>query len=238
MGQLSARGEASPSAAFAALADLVYADAEYDGIYRAICESALTIVDGCDHASMMLREGDRLRTAAATDSIAIGIDAAERALGNGPCADAIDDPTPCVDADISRASTWPELARHVRQHTPVRGMAGFRVLVGGRKAAALNLFADRPNALTDLSIDLASMLAAFASVALLAAARNEQANTLRSGLANSREIGTAVGLMMAFHHVDSDAAFTILRRASQEANVKLAKVAHEVVQYHDTDRTS
>ena len=48
------------------------------------------------------------------------------------------------------------------------------------------------------------MLTAFASVTLAALERGEEATTLRRGLESNREIGKAVGLLMAMHDIDDD----------------------------------
>jgi AmiR/NasT family two-component response regulator len=110
--------------------------------------------------------------------------------------------------------------------------------VDDRKAGALNLFSDRPNALTRSSVDQAAVLAAFASVALMAATHKEQARTLREGLDSNREIGKAIGLMMAFHKVGDDEAFDILRRASQEMNLKISEIAGQIVHHHNQRPTT
>ncbi len=77
------------------------------------------------------------------------------------------------------------------------------------------------------------MLASFVTVALLAAHERKAAGTLRAGLASNREIGKAVGLMMAFHKITDDEAFAMLRKASQDMNIKLAEVARQVVAHHN-----
>ena len=52
-------------------------------------------------------------------------------------------------------------------------------------------------AFTDESTASGSMFAAYSSMALLAAARNDQANHLIRALETNREIGVAMGIMMA-----------------------------------------
>ena len=144
--------------------------------------------------------------------------------------DAITDELPHLDTDIETDSAWPRLSAHVVEQTPVRGMLGFRLLVDGRKAGALNVFSDTPGALTERSIDQATVLAAFASVALMAGSARQQATDLQTALHSNREIGKAVGLLMAAHKVPQERAFEILDRTSQELNIKLSEVAKRVVQ--------
>lgn len=216
---------------FSGLADLVYGGGSYDNLFDALCRAAPRIVQGCDHASLMVRRGRDFETAACNDDIAEHVDLLEREVGDGPCVDAILDEEYQLDPDLTSHSQWPRLATRVLRDTPVRGMAGFRMLVDGKKVGALNVFSDTPGELTVASADQATILAAFASVALIAVEEKQQVSTLREGLESNREIGKAVGLLMAAHKVDDDEAFTILRKASQDMNIKVSEVAREVLDH-------
>jgi len=222
-----------PVAVFEGLAALVYSGDDYEAMYRAVCQAAVRLVDGCQHASLMLRQNGRFVTVGATDDTAQHIDELEREIGEGPCLDAIEEEAAVLDPDLVEDSEWPRLRDQVIVRTPVRGMAGFRLLVNDRKAGALNIFSDSPHALTAKSVDQAAVLAAFTSVVLVAASRDEQARTLREGLSSNREIGKAVGLMMAFHKVNDEEAFEILRRSSQDMNLKISAIAREIVGHHN-----
>ena len=221
-------------ATFKAMAEIVYSGESYDSVYQAVCASAVSLVDGCDHASLMLRLGGRVQTVAASDETADRIDELEKALGEGPCLDAIDEDSPDqhICPDLSDGSQWPRLASAIMVETGVRGMAGFRLRQDGRRVGALNVFSDTAGALTDESLEQAIMLTAFASVTLAALERGEEATTLRRGLESNREIGKAVGLLMAMHGIDDDRAFEMLAKVSQEMNVKVSEVAAQVVSHH------
>ena len=225
--------DADPATVFRELARLVYNGDDYEEMYQAVCDAAVHLVDGCHHASIMLEQRGHITTVAATDDTAREVDRLEQETGEGPCLDAIHEESAQLDADLTSASTWPRLRELVVEKTPVRGLAGFRLVVDDRKVGALNLFSDHPGALTETSVDQAAVLAAFASVALIAASHQEQARTLRDGLTSNREIGKAIGLMMAFHKVDDEQAFTILRKASQHLNLKLSEVAGQIVDHHN-----
>lgn len=220
---------------FSAMAEVVYAGESFDSVYDALCHAAVELVDGCDHASLMIRKRGQVSTAAASDEIARQVDELEREHAEGPCLDALDDSEPSqhICADLTSGSQWPELAREIQDRTPVRGMAGFRIRQDGTKVGALNVFSDTPGALSGHSLDQASMLTAFASVAMAALERGEEATTLRRGLESNREIGKAIGLMMAFHKISDVDAFGLLRKASQDMNIKVAEVARQVVEHHN-----
>jgi GAF domain-containing protein len=226
---------AASSSALGALSDILYASETFDEVYSAIVTTAVRIVDGCDHASIMQRGRDgQFRTAVSTDEVARTIDKLEQLHQEGPCLDAIVEDVPQFEDDLSDPSTqWPTLAEQVVRQTPVRSAAGFRIIVGDQKIGALNLFSDRVGGISERSADHAIVLAAFASVAVTSLHHKEQARTLAAGLESNREIGKAVGLLMAFHKVSDAEAFDLLRKASQDMNIKLAQVAREVVEHHN-----
>lgn len=58
---------------------------------------------------------------------------------------------------------------------------------------------------------------------------NTTAENLKRALENSRDIGAAVGVLMAFAKVSQNEAFEMLRRTSQDQNRKLYAVAREVI---------
>jgi AmiR/NasT family two-component response regulator len=53
---------------------------------------------------------------------------------------------------------------------------------------------------------------------------------LRIALQNSRDIGTALGILMNRHKITRDTAFDLLRSASQRSNRKVRDLAHEVIE--------
>lgn len=219
---------------FGRLSHILYASDDAQDIYTAIITSATTLVPGCDHASIMVRNKDgAFVTAAATDDVARHIDTLERLYREGPCVDAVVDDAPQFEPDLHEAPQWPTLAREIMAQTPVRAVAGFRIVAGDRKIGALNLFSDTVHGMDGVSSDRAIVLAAFAGVAVTALRAREQARSLASGLQSNREIGKAVGLLMAFHKVSDTQAFEILNRTSQDMNVRLAEVAHRVVEHHN-----
>ena len=232
--------EASPSgqpagslgAVFARLADFVYAPGGVENVFAELCRAAPMVVPGCDHASVMLRRDGRFGTVAASDDVARQIDQAELMLGDGPCVDAITEEAAQIDGDLTDGSPWPRLAAWVLANTPVRGMLGYRLMVDETKVGALNNFSDTPGALTTAAADQAAVFAAFTAVAARAASHREGVETLRHGLSSNREIGKAVGLLMAFHKINDEEAFSLLRKTSQDLNLKLADVAREILDHH------
>ena len=214
---------------FQAMARLVYSGEDVSSVLQALVEAAVVLIPGCDHASVAMLVKGEFTTAAASDEVARQVDGFEREVGDGPCVDAIIEESFQYDPDITTNCEWPQLAEKVLANTCVRGMIGYRVIIEGRKSGALNVFSDTPGALTTVSANTGAILASFASVAMTAAANHERAEQLQQGLASNREIGKAVGLLMAAHRIDADQAFELLRSTSSRMNVKLADIAARVV---------
>jgi transcriptional regulator with GAF, ATPase, and Fis domain len=214
---------------FTSLADIARGAATPKEMYAAICVAATLTIPGCDHASLMIRHNGAFSTAAVSDAIAREIDKMELALGSGPCLDAIEERTTQIETNLTSDSRWPDLTSRVLADTPVRGALSVQLPVDRARTGALNLFSDTPDAFDERSIEQALVLGAFATVATTAVAQVEDASSLRRGLATSREIGKAIGMLMVLNDVSDDDAFDVLRRTSQVTNVKLADIAADVV---------
>ena len=220
------------ASAFSSLADLVYRGETYEGIYEQVCQTALTVVPGCDRACITtISAGEKPVLQAATDDVATLVDQLEWEVGEGPCVDAILTERFEWDADITVNPAWPRLADRILTETPVRGMIGYRI-VSQRKIGALNLFSDTPGSLTQEAADMGTILVSLAAVALTAARQREEAGNLRTALLSNREIGKALGMLMATHGFSEEEAFGTLRTASNRLNTRLAEIARRVVDEH------
>ncbi len=106
----------------------------------------------------------------------------------------------------------------------------------GRSIGALNVFSRSANGLNWADLDVLLLLATHASLALAtthAVTRAElQAAHLRKAIESRDVIGQAKGIIMARRGVSAEAAFDVLRRTSQNLNVKLAEVASALATRH------
>ena len=222
--------------AFTELADIVYSGANGQEALDAVVRVTAQVMPGADHVSIStLDSGAQLHTRAATDDVARLMDRLETEAQQGPCIDSIRKESVQRDEDIAASTAWPVLAKLTLERTPVRGMVGYQLLNGADGRAALNVFSDTPGALTPESADIGAMLAAFTSVALSAVEARASAENLRRGLVSNREIGKAIGLLMAAHDVNDAQAFEILRSASNTTNVRLADLAARITRHGKHD---
>ncbi|MET9392211.1 GAF and ANTAR domain-containing protein [Streptomyces sp. NPDC006624] len=193
-----------------------------------ITRSAVERVPGCDAAGILLLHGTRVETLAPTHDLVVDSDRLQEDLGEGPCFDAA---RPSTDERVFRIADftdeqarWPMYA--VRAHgLGVGSMMGFLLYTEDEELGALNLYSRRPGAFTDESETAGWLLASHAAVAFSCARSHSQ---LEQAMATRHLIGEAMGILMGRHHLAEDQAFDVLRRYSQENNVKLREVARQV----------
>ena len=132
----------------------------------------------------------------------------------------------CSRPETCPEERWPKFATRAHEETGVRSILSLGLFVEGATMGALNLYSTKPDAFDDTDVARGSVFAAHAAVAM--SARRREENLERK--AESRDlIGRAKGILMARSNLDDEQAFQ-LRRASQRLNVKLIKVAGQVVE--------
>ena len=99
---------------------------------------------------------------------------------------------------------------------------------------ALNLYAPAPQAFDDETLHRATLFAEEVARTLPAAVRlfeaDERASQLEQALASRSTIDQAIGVLMTQNQCTPDVAFGILRRASQNRNIKLRNVATVIIE--------
>ncbi|WP_270888175.1 ANTAR domain-containing protein [Pedococcus sp. 5OH_020] len=93
-------------------------------------------------------------------------------------------------------------------------------------SASLNLYSHRPGAFDPQDVGIAHMYAAQASIALAAA---DEVDNLPAALKTRHTIGVAQGILRAHLSLEADSAFEVLRRFSQDYNLKLRDVVDDIV---------
>src|SRR5581483_4341425 len=122
---------------------------------------------------------------------------------------------------------WPKFSARGQQETGVTSMLAFRLFAREQTLGALNLFSKERAAFGEEAVHIGALFAALASTALGAAQREED---LAMALVSRDVIGQAKGILMERHHVTDDEAFEMLKRASQNLNVRVAALAERVSQ--------
>jgi len=216
---------------FADLARRLMAEESVPSTMKAIVEAAVELIEPCQHASISHMRGKSLISAASNDTVGVALDGIQTGAEEGPCLDAIRTGEIVGAADLEHDERWPTYGSRAVETTTVRSSVALPLHDGRRTIGALDLFSDEVGGFGDGGGDVhaeavASILAAHATPALAAALFRDD---MRAAIESRDVIGQAKGILMARSGVDEEAAFDLLRRASQRMQVKLADVARRLV---------
>jgi len=180
----------------------------------------------------LIRDG-RKYTAAYTDDVVERADALQYELDEGPCISAWRENAIVRVDDVGVEERWPRWA-------PAAGTMGLRsvlsaplrvrnealgaIKVYSSEAAAYDA-ADEP--ILQLLSDQAAIVLANVQGYLEAQQLTEQ---LKEALTSRDTIGQAKGILMEREKIDDEAAFAMLRQASQTKNIKLRDIAQAIVE--------
>jgi len=181
----------------------------------------------CDFASITLRVGGgRLETVASTHPDVEKADALQYEFEEGPCFEAVKEDGNFVCEDIEHDERWPRWGPAAAK-LGLHSLLGLRLQSNRETFGALNLYHRQPSAYDEDDIVLARIFATHAAVAL-AASTNEV--NLKRAIDTRHVIGQAQGILMERFGLDDIRAFAVLRRLSQDGNIKLRKIAQQIVE--------
>ena len=210
---------------FADVADELYALGDASRVADGIARIGREAV-GCDAAAVSLvAAGRRIQPAAGTSGEAYRAEQLQSALGEGPGRAAAQTCEAVTCADLTAETRWPMWA-HDAVALDFRSSLAVPLHERGRVFAVLHLYSERPQAFDAAQVSLATLLARRSSVALAAVKRTEH---LQKAVDARTVIGQAEGILMERYGIDADTAFSVLRRYSQQGNLKLHAVAEQVV---------
>lgn len=212
----------------ASLARDLLAQRSVDATLKRITASATELVEGCDAAGVLVLHGRKVRTLAPTHQLVVDSDRLQERLGEGPCFDAVVTSRGERVFRIGDLATepprWPAYAPRA-QRLGVGSMMGFLLFTEDEDLGSLNLYSHEPGAFSEVSELAGWLLASHAAVAFSSARTHAQ---LEQAVATRHVIGEAMGILMGSHHLTEEEAFDVLRRFSQENNIKLREVARRV----------
>jgi len=212
------------------LADAVRQMAEEPSIgttLERVVETCVEAVERCDMAGVSIVEQGRIRTVAATDETLRVIDQLQFDLGEGPCFDALQSEDTVSSNDLERDSRWSTWGPAMVSRIGMRSVLSYRLATRHDAIGALNLYAADAGAFDHEDMFEGQVLAAHTSVVLAATLKEEQ---LHRALESRTVIGQATGRLIERFGLDADQAFAVMRRISQNHNIKLYAVAQHLVE--------
>lgn len=193
-------------------------------------EAALAVPRASAAGLTLIRGTQRPRTLAATDAFVEQVDALQYDTGEGPCLKAIEDDEIVRSDDLATDLRWPKFSTRAVESTPVRSMFAVRMFLGNGDHGALNFYGKSVRAFSDLDLGIGTVFSSLASLALRNTLERRRSVNLEAALESSRQIGMAMGILMARGLITPEQAFDELRAASQRQQRKLRDVAAQVIE--------
>lgn len=194
---------------------------------RQVLDHACTAL-GAPHGGITLIKRDgHLETIAFSDELVRKADLLQYELRQGPCRDASWHGSILASEDLAADSRWPQWSPRVVE-LGVGGVLATELNAAdnGQRLGAVNLYWSEPVTFTADDLAYASIFGVHAAVALSASLEASQLNT---ALDARKVIGQAQGILMERYDLPPEQAFEVLRRYSQNHNVKLRQVAEQLV---------
>lgn len=211
---------------FAQISEDLLAESGRDTTLDRIVQLAVQTIPAADACGITIRRGDdTLETPAYTTPMIKELDELQYALREGPCWDATWVMNTRAISDMRAEQRYP-------RWTPAAVRAGIESVLSVRVATAtklvggLNLYAGHVDAFDETDAITASIFARHAANALGVA---DRATNLQTALLTRQAIGTAQGMLMQRYGLDLDQSFELLRRYSQDHNIKLRDLAERLV---------
>lgn len=181
---------------------------------------------GCDRAGVAVRAADGVViTLAASDGVVAVADVLQTAHSDGPAATP-GWPTPQVAMSLDEPAAWPVWSRGVAG-LGIAGVLATQITTPAGETGALTLYYSSPISFAPHTLTLASVLGQYAARELHHLRHGDH---LRTALESRTRIGQAQGILMDQYGLSVDEAFAVLRRHSQDTNIKLHDVAAAVVE--------
>lgn len=146
--------------------------------------------------------------------------------GEGPTQDLLRKGSePEIATDLADEARWPRWTPAARSLN-LRTVLTVRLYVG-RPVGALTLYAAEP-IVVGAGLDLVRTVAAHLSILVDTL---DTRHHLERALGTRTEIGQATGILMHRYRISGDQSFQLLRRVSQQQNIKIATLAADLVDH-------
>lgn len=198
---------------------------EVQAALQAVVDLAMSCCN-CMGASVTLVRADGGAETSATSSALIEeADDLQYAYDEGPCLRAAEREGAYLINNTETDPRWPRWGPAVAK-LGLHSVLSIHLFTDHRVLGALNLYYDSRDSFSDDEIEVAKVVAAHASVAL-AKVRSER--DLWRAIDSRHLIGQAQGILMERFKISPEKSFGVLRRYSQQHNIKLHEVAGALI---------
>jgi GAF domain-containing protein len=196
----------------------------------AVLASAVT--SPASACGITLRREGEVSTVAFSGPLAKRSDEIQYATGQGPCLHSMRSGDVVHIAHLESDTRWPAYQLEALA-IGVRSSVSIPLVVDEKPVGTLNIYTDSGTDFSETDISNVKAFADQASASLTLMFRHseqlELEEQLRNALSTRAVIDQALGIIMAQQRCNSTEAFAVLRKASQDRNVKVAEIAAELI---------
>jgi GAF domain-containing protein len=204
---------------------------------RAACETVVGTLPGLFEADgagiLLVDEAHVLRYVASTDAGAQMLEAAQEALGHGPCVSSLVENAPVEVSDLLEDERWPDLGRLLASNG-VRSVLGVPVHVSGVAVGSLNVYSSSPKTWDQSEMRAIATIETVVDRVLTAGVLSERQGELIAQLQRALEtrvtVERAVGVLMGVAGLGAPEAFERIRRAARSSRRSVHDVSKEVIE--------
>jgi GAF domain-containing protein len=215
------------------LADTLVDDFDVVDLMSLLVERSVELLDAAAAGLVLADSRGTLRLMASTSEAMELVELFQVQNDQGPCFDCYHSGQPVIAEDLSvAAGRWPRFAPFAI-HAGFFAAHALPMRLRRQVIGALNLFRTEPGTLDESDINAGKALADLATIAILQAREAHDTHTvvdqLQHALQNRILIEQAKGVLAERAGIGMDAAFTRLRAYARNRQLKLARVAEDVI---------
>ncbi|MBB5787824.1 GAF and ANTAR domain-containing protein [Jiangella mangrovi] len=208
-----------------AAAPHLYLQPDVESTVNAVVHQGVEVIGGDAAGATLLRPRGRREVAAATTDRAEEADRVQFELSEGPSLTALTEQVPILVTDSTTEPRWPRWTAVIAE-IGYRSMLAMPLDLGPHYSGTVIVFWELAEQPAERHVAVAKLLLRHAAIAITDARRS---STLREAIDARYQIGLAQGILMERYGLDATQSFEVLRRYSRDNNVKLSRVAGDVV---------
>jgi GAF domain-containing protein len=215
------------------LADTLVADYDVVDLLDTLVHTCVEVLP-TSQAGLLLLQGKRLEVLASTNEGTRILELFQLHGEAGPCYEAATTGRSVSIDDLSAdGQRWPKFAQ-AAQRTGFYSVHAIPMKLRDETIGALNLFGDLGHVLSDEDRKVGKAIADIATIGILQQRSIHRislvAEQLQAALTSRVIIEQAKGLLAEFAQLDMESAFRAMRQYSREHNLKMSRVADQLVQ--------
>jgi len=215
------------------LHDLHFSEELLDSYLNQVAVLAADLTGDETSAGLTIVRDGAQATVAASDERTLALDEIQYSDGDGPCLHSARAGEVVLIPDLETDDRWPDY-RDRGLGLGLRSSLSLPLELPDDAAGALNMYVFERHDFDDAEVETLGQFRDEAARALSLALRHDKVTTqrdhLHKALESRRVIDQALGIIMGQNRCSADAAFQILRSASQNRNIKVRDLAAEMIQ--------